>query len=110
MLETEGHEKHNSNREHESKAEDDEGERRGRRARAESVAERRAGHARTTNVVSSGCRHREAIVRDRRFIVLDRLRGPRFARATAPVFESQETFVHFRKRALNVARGAARAS
>ena len=29
MLETEGHEKHNSNREHEGKAEDDEGERRG---------------------------------------------------------------------------------
>ena len=29
MLETEGHEKHNGNREHEYKAEDDEGERRG---------------------------------------------------------------------------------
>ena len=29
MLETEGHEKHNSNREHEGKAENDEGERRG---------------------------------------------------------------------------------
>ena len=29
MLEAEGHEKHNSNREHEGKAENDEGERRG---------------------------------------------------------------------------------